>query len=385
MNRHTPLLDKAKALLEKMASTDHFHRFEIKDQPKPIPRTKIVEAYGLRKCPKYVEQICSDVLEVRQNALKVICDEFQNPYTIDGTSRSGVIGHLAKMVVDPDLITRFKSTEALALAANDAGGVQAILEADAIKDILKGVQDPSEVVRGNVYNCICNITRLNTGVQQSVKNGAVEVFVGCLTGEIDKLKPTILQAINRMSGDENGLVAAINSNAVAYCIKLLNKSCAHASNEGSVSSYSSYEEKIIIESSKALGFLCYDGRAKEHALENNAVEVLISLLKMKQLESNAKAAITVAIMAITITDAGKIQMFKHEGADQIMPMLYDDNKVVILNCLKIISNIAVYPDNRKILFEDSTCQTKLKKLVRNEDTAISRHAEIALSAVTWNP
>lgn len=368
-----------------MATADHFHSFEIKDQPKPVPRTKIVEAYGLRKCPKYVEQIGSNVLEVRQNALKVICDEFQNPYTIDGTARSGIIGLLAKMVIDSDLTTRFKSTEALALAANDAGGVQAILEADAIKDILKGVQDPSEVVRGNVYKCIWNITRLNTGVQASVQNGAVEVFVGKLIDETDSLKPTILRAITRMAGDEHGLVNAIASNAVAYCIKLLNKSCAHASNEGSVSSYSSYEEEIIIESSKTLGFLCFDGRAKEAALQNKAIEVLISLLKMKQLESRVKAAITVAIMAVSITDEGKIQMFQHEGAEVIMPMLYDENKVVVLNCLKIISNIAVFPDNRKVLSEDSTCSTKLRKLVKNEDSAISRHAGIALQAVTWNP
>ena len=32
-------------------------------------------------------------------------------------------------------------------------------------------------------------------------------------------------------------------------------------------------------------------------------------------------------MAVSITDEGKIQMFQHEGAEVIMPMLYDENKV----------------------------------------------------------
>jgi hypothetical protein len=41
----------------------------------PIPETKIVAAYGLRKCPKLVEQISGSDLQVRINALSVACDE----------------------------------------------------------------------------------------------------------------------------------------------------------------------------------------------------------------------------------------------------------------------------------------------------------------------
>jgi hypothetical protein len=368
-----------------MITADPFNRFENKGQPKQIAKTTIVEAYGLRKCPKLVEQISGDNLEVRNNALNVLCDEFLNPYSIEGTVRANTVPVIATMVNDADFTTRVRATHALALAAADAIGVKAILESDSISKILIGVMDPSEEVRRNVYNCMANVTRLNTGVESSVRTGAVQVFVKVLAEEHDVLKPIILKTIYRMVRCEEGLLAAINSDAVAVLIKLLAKSMANSAVEGPASSYSEHEDRIIIGTAQALGFLCFDGRAKEAALENRAIEELVGILKMKSIESDVKAAIQIAIMAITITDQGKIQMFTNKGADVIMPMLYDDSNVVILNALKIISSIAVYPKNRDILVNDSTCTAKLKKLTKWEDAAIARHAGIALNAVTWSP
>ena len=43
--------------MNETSSTASLH--EVKGQPVEIPRTKIVEAYGNRKCSKLVEQILS--------------------------------------------------------------------------------------------------------------------------------------------------------------------------------------------------------------------------------------------------------------------------------------------------------------------------------------
>ena len=289
-----------------MITADPFNRFENKGQPKPIAKTTIVEAYGLRKCPKLVEQISGDNLEVRNNALSVLCDEFQNPYSIEGTVRAGVVPVIANMVSDADFTTRVRVTKALALAATDANGVNAILQSDAIASILIGVRDPSEEVRKNVYHCMTAVVRLNTGVAASVAMGAVQVFVKVLSDEHDVLKPGILKTIMKMVCCEEGLLAAINSDAVSVLINLLAKSMSNSALEGPNASYSEYENQIIIESSKALAMLCFDGRAKEVALEKGAIVEIVGILKMKTVESDVKAAITAAIMAITITDAGKV-------------------------------------------------------------------------------
>ena len=90
-------------------------------------------------------------------------------------------------------------------------------------------------------------------------------------------------------------------------------------------------------------------------------------------------------MAITITNEGKIRVYDAGGVDVITPLLYDDSAIVVVNTLKIISNLAVYPKSRTLFLEDSTCTVKIRKLTKSEDPLVAKHAGIALSAVNWNP
>lgn len=356
-------------------------RFEAKPMPVEPPVTKIVEAYGLGKCPKLVQQIAGDDLEVRINALTVLCDEFQNPYSIDGCARNGVIGVLSKMIKDPDYTTRVRATRALAIAAEDANGVKSILEDEevVIPQIVQGVEDPSEIVRGNVYQCLLHVTRSADGVEFCVKHKVTEAFAGVLSEELDALKPVILQALHNIVRSEEGLVAAINANCVSICIDLLNKSVQQEED------YSPHEAKIISEASRTLGYICFDGRAKTEALEKKAVKKIIDLLKKKTLAESTKPSITIALMAITTTSDGKIHVHAAGGVEVVINQLYDNNKVVILNTLKIISNIAVYPPNREILLTDSTCVVKLRKMAKSDDQLVAKHAAVALAAVNWAP
>lgn len=359
------------------------NRFENKGAPIESHPTKIVEAYGLGKCPKLVQQIAGNDLEVRINALAVLCDEFQNPYSIEGCARGGVIGVLSKMIKDPDYTTRVRATKALSIAAGDANGVRFMLEDDTavIPQIVEGVEDPSELVRGNVYKCLLGVTRTVEGTDSCVKYDVAKAFVNVLGNETDSLKPTMLQALHNMVGSENGLVSAIDANTVGICIELLAKSGVSAD------LYSEFEPLIISDAAKTLGFMCFDGRAKIEALQKGAIENIIQLLKTKGaiLATDAKSSITVALMAITTTNEGKIQVHAHNGIENITALLYDSSKVVVLNTLKIVSNIAVYPPSREVLNADSTCVVKLRKLCKSEDALVAKHAALTLAAVSWKP
>lgn len=358
----------------------HLAQFEVKGQPIPGAPTKIVEAYGLGKCPKLVEQICGPDLDVRINALEVLCNEFKNPYSIDGCAREGVISVLAQMVVDPDYPTRMRSTKALQIAANDANGLSSILEnhQTVLPMLVKGVNDPSEVVRGHIYECILGITRTPAGIHACVRHGVTTAFVFALRREADLLKPVLLRTIHNIAADEAGLMEAIDSKAVEACINLLAR--------GAVPSLrAANEEENIAEAARTLGYMCYDGRAKKAALELGAVEKLISLLRDKSLPTSTRCSITIALMAITITSEGKIKVHECGGLDAIMVLLYDDHRAVLLNALKIIGNLAVYPKNREAFLADSTCAVKLRKLSKAEDALVAKHATVALNAVNWTP
>jgi hypothetical protein len=361
---------------------ESLYRNEVKDNPVPSEETKIVEAYGLGKCPKLVRQIAGVNLDVRIKALAVLCNEFNNPYSIEGCAREGAIKVLANMVSDPDFTTRIRATRALALAAIDANGIAFILSDDAVPLILGGIDDPSETVRENVYECLLYVTRTPAGIASCVQHGVVRAIANVLSRELEQLKASLLKVVHNIVGAEDGLVQALECNVVGLCISLLQHIAETISNTNDLSTENS---RTLEESARTLGFLCFDGRAKVEALEKGAVAELVRLLKFKKLSSDCKSSVSIALMAITITDDGKKQVFDHDGVDAVISLLYDDSRVVVLNTLKIISNLAIYPQNRQILVTDSTCVVKLRKLSKLDDSQIAKHAGIALTATTWNP
>jgi hypothetical protein len=355
-------------------------RFEVKPMPELSAATKIVEAYGLGKCPKLVKQICGPNLNVRVNALEVLSNEFQNPYSIEGCAREGVISVLAEMVIDPDFTTRVRATNALFRAAKDANGLASILEHqdNVIPLLVKGVSDPSEVVRGHVYECILSITRTTEGIHACVQHEVTAALVSVLRKEVTALKPALLKSIHNIVSDEAGLKEAIEGRAVEACINLLIRS-------PEMIHQAEFEDATVSDAARTLGYMCYDERAKKEALEQGAVEKLINLLKDKTLPTSTKCSVTIALMAITIASEGKIQVHACGGVDAVMLLLNDDNRAVLLNALKIIGNLAVYPKNREAFLANSSCAVKLRKLSKAEDALVARHAGVALAAVHWTP
>ena len=376
----------------------HMNRFEVKGMPTENLVTKITEAYGIDKYSKLLKQISGDDLDVRINSLTVLCDEFHNAVSIDGYTREDVINILTKMITDPDYITRVKVTEALSLASNDAGGSRAIIEYgdEYIPMILQGANDPSEVVRGSIYITLVNLTKTMEGLELCVQYNIPKAFVIALSKEIDSLLPILLKGIHNIVRNEIGLNQILNNHGLNICIELINKSITNLE-FGNEEPYSEFEAEILSESAKTLGFICFDGNAKQQAIELNIIKRILDLfLLIKKIKnhkvinmiipSHTKASLTIILMALTSTNEGKIQVSKIDfGIDAIIIGLYDDNRVIILNTLKIISNISVFPPNRAIINSDSTCIVKLRKLSKSDDVFIAKHATIALNAASWNP
>lgn len=345
---------------------------ENKGNPGELPNGRIVQAFGLRKCPKLVEQLAGEDLEVRVNVLAVLCEEFNNPFTIQGCAQAGVVRVLSSMVSDPDYVTRERSSKALALLAEDANGLAAILADDAVVEILNGVKDPSETVRRNIYDCIHHISRTRAGIEACVIAGVASSFAEGAKREVDSLKPRILQSLHNMAASIDGLNQALNAGSVEICIALLNDETLGTATKSAAA--------------KTLGFLCFDEEAKIAALREQGVQALLKLCT-EETPLEVKIQVSLALMAITSTDEGKRQLNDPAAIKNIANMLYMDNKTLRLNCLKVISNMAVFPPIRPILLEDAPFIQFLKKMTiaGSSDAVLEKHAGLALAAVNWTP
>lgn len=314
-----------------------FPLYENKNNVEQIPRTKIVEAYGLQKCPKLVEQVADDELSVRVNALAVVCDEFRNPYIIQGCSQAGIVKILAAMITDPDHTTRVRSSRALCLAAADANGLEAILFDEVIPEILQGMNDRSTDVRKNVYECLYHVTRTMAGIEACVNSGVTTEFVQILLNEQDELKPFILQTIHNTCKIDAGLVDALSAHAIEILIELL---------------HNTLNVEITLNTARTLGYLCYSDEAKEIVMQERGVTILMMILKDLHSEE-VKLAVTFALMAITSYDSSKIELCDCDGISILINTLLSSSRLVQLNILKIISNVAVYPPGRRELTMDT--------------------------------
>lgn len=354
--------------LEKIMSETVLPRHENKSEPAPIPYDKIVEAYGLRKCPKLVEQITDDILDVRINALCVLCDEFNNPYSIHGCVQAGVIPVLADMIVDPDYNTRNRASLALSIAAQDANGLASILKCEVIPNILEGINDDDSTVRRQVYECLYHITRTNDGILASVEAGVTDALVKTLSEEVPVLQPIVLRSIYNICKANHGLIDALNSGVIPTCIGLLSNPL-------------SKREEVIVDVARTLGFVCFADEAKDEAIDEKVVPALIGLMQIKT--TAVRSATTLALMAITSTDEGKRQMMPNGGVQPLIDFLRDKDMIVKINTLKIISNVAVAPDARALMANDSDCMHALNDMSRASDQFLSKHAKVALAAVMW--
>lgn len=344
---------------------------EVKGNPAPVPYTKIVEAYGLRKCPKLIEQIAGSNLEIRVNALAVLCDEFNNPFSIVGCAEVGAIRILADMVIDPDYMTRKKASEALAVVAKHSNGIKAILDDEVVESILKGLLDPSENVRINIYECLYQISTVNAGVNACVAAQATISIVDAIGKESHTIKSLLLKIVYNIVGSDQGRSDAMGADVVNICINILKEN-------------NKVYPDVVTNAARTLGFLCYDEAGKSEAIDNEAISSMVGLLK-QPMPTETKRTTTMALMAITSTDEGKRQIFTTGAVEILVALLNEDDRIIKLNALKIMANAAVFPPVRSQLLQDHGCGVLLQRILQSDDELLKRHAGLTIELVNWTP
>ncbi|CAM9454118.1 unnamed protein product [Ectocarpus sp. 13 AM-2016] len=286
--------------MAEVAIENRVYRYEAKPQPTANEPGKIVEAFGLGKCPKLAEQVRSDSLLVRVNTLRVLCEEFKNPTIIAGSVKAGLMSTLPKMALDSDLNTRKFSSKAMVAAARDYNGRTALLKARtatltetsatigarAPETIFKALDDSSVDVRRNIYEALANAS--TTGTRALVDAGYPARLVDKAVNETEELQPQALRVLCSVTKHRGGLEAALAASLVENLISLLT--------EGRPA-------EVQMEASVTLAIACFDDMAKIIAIQNNGVSMLAELVA--KAETDVRSAAMGALMMITTVDAGE--------------------------------------------------------------------------------
>jgi hypothetical protein len=139
------------------------------------------------------------------------------------------------------------------------------------------------------------------------------------------------------------------------------------------------------EAATTLGFLCFAEAAKQSAIAQGAVSVLCHLLDDS--DASVRAAVVGALTSITTTDEGKLAFVPANGVEALLVILArpSNDRLVTLNLLKLVANVAVHPAARDMLRDDPSALRAIGRLEIGDDRLVAKHAAIAKGAVSWEP
>ena len=325
-----------------------------------------------------------DDIEIRNNALAVLRDEFLNQETLAGCIKEKIINILIDMLSSKNSHTRNLSMQALESASKSSIGITAILDEQCLPILINILSEDNPSLRADTYKIICAMTNFARGVDACVnERNVVKILITSLSKELDSIETNIQTLYNIVTFNEQGLRQAYSSDAVISCLNFINDLDQKAS--------------IRILAMKTLGFMCFDADSRKQAFQLDAVRIHASFLENFNVQSSLYIDLNADVVAsslfvlngLTSDDDGKRTIYSCLGngkaIEYIMPLINMDHTAVRLNTVKLLSNIAILPATRNLLLANSSFLDQLTKLTKDSNSTVAKHSIIALKAINWKP
>lgn len=328
--------------------------------PPLIDPTRATIAYGDRALPRLNRELNSDHLRTRQRAVMALSDILHDPEFVNASIKIGIVGSLKKLLSDPDITVRQKSTECLFIIACCAVGRIALIRLEVIVPISKLFDDREMISRFNAHKVLEMVSENPLGALGIVDASLVPILVNNLLPEDDSIKLFILDSLHfcLMVNTED----ALNANAMTIFKSLLPHPISN----------------IRMKAARNIMNLSIPLRGKIEAVKQGVVSPLILLLSDDYAFVRAKAA--GALSMIAITTEGKYAAFS--AIDRLVDLVSDEISEVRLNSLKVLTSLSEAPEGRRTLL---SYVKKIERLTFDPVPAVVKAAEIAVKVITWKP
>ncbi|KAJ8298668.1 hypothetical protein KUTeg_022728 [Tegillarca granosa] len=311
--------------------------------PPQIDTTRTPYAYGDRALPRLNRELNDATLLVRQRAVMSLCDYLHDPEHIAEALRVGIAESLKKLLTDPDITVRQKSTECLFVIGGHSIGRTAFIDHEIILPVSKLFDDKEDIARKNAHKALQMVSEAPLGAEGIVEAKLVPILVKKLSSEVQEIKELILDTLH-------------------YCLRVDTK---QALESGAMETFTQL----------------LNHESPDKAVAVNSVEELVKLLNNKVPDVRANAA--GALMTITITTSGKYTAIKANAIQPLVDLVDDDTSEVRLNAIKALTCLSEAPEGRKTLLEHVD---KIKAHVNDDPIpAVVKAATIAVKVITWKP
>lgn len=331
--------------------------------PPQIDTTRTPYAYGDRALPRLNRELNDATLLVRQRAVMSLCDYLHDPEHIAEALRVGIAESLKKLLTDPDITVRQKSTECLFVIGGHSIGRTAFIDHEIILPVSKLFDDKEDIARKNAHKALQMVSEAPLGAEGIVEAKLVPILVKKLSSEVQEIKELILDTLH-------------------YCLRVDTKQALESGAMETFTQLLNHESPVIkAKAARDIMALSVPLDGKDKAVAVNSVEELVKLLNNKVPDVRANAA--GALMTITITTSGKYTAIKANAIQPLVDLVDDDTSEVRLNAIKALTCLSEAPEGRKTLLEHVD---KIKAHVNDDPIpAVVKAATIAVKVITWKP
>ncbi|XP_050407994.1 radial spoke head 14 homolog [Patella vulgata] len=330
--------------------------------PPQIDPTRTPLAFGARAIPRLNKELQNDTLLTRQRAVMSLCDHLHDPEHIATALREGIAESLKKLLCDPDITVRQKSTECLFVIAGHAIGRDAFLDHEIIKPVSNLFNDSEDIARKNAHKALEMISETPQGAEGIVACELVPTLVEKLKTELDEIKELILDTLH-------------------YCMRVDTSKALASDAMKTFTSLLKHEIPVIrSKAARDIMDLSIPLAGKDKAVEEEAVPELINLLNDESADVIANAA--GAIMTISITTKGKYTSIGGNAVEPLVKLVNHSTSEVRVNALKALTCLSEAPEGREVLLlhVDS-----IKARMNDETPAVANAAKVAVKVITWKP
>lgn len=330
--------------------------------PPQIDPSRTPLAYGDRALPRLNRELNDTVLLTRQRALMSLCDYLRDPEHIAAALREEIPSSLKKLLLDPDLTVRQKSTECLFVIAGHAIGRECFLEEGIIEALSQLFDDQEDIARRNAHQAIEMVSETPTGAQGIVGAKLVPTLVEKLKTELDEIKELILDTLHFSLAVDTE--AALSNDAMQVFTDLLT------------------HDSVIIRAKAARDImdLSVPLAGKDKAVEVKCIPRLVQLLADEN--PDVRGSAIAAIMIITITTKGKYTALEAGAIEPLVELVDDPCSEVRVNALKALTCLSEAPEGRKILLGHVE---KIGVRCNDPIPVVAKAAETAVKVITWTP
>lgn len=345
---------------------------ECRPHPTPQDPRVLTTPYGDLVYGKLVRSMAAPEVLTRRRALAMLLELYALKAEHVGASlAAGTTAALTARLQDEDDDVRAAACEALGFIAQQPKGQEDILRGGHLAAFLAAVDDPSSAVVAEALRLLCSVHAAHNEcacTRGLMALGSIPKYVACASSTDLDVACVAFAALGKVFDVKEAFIEALDTGAMPAITAALDERS---------------DPLLIIEASECAGKLAFYSAGKRAAVRHETCKALAKHLR--HLEPAVRTAVSGALVAVTISESGKLLAIDSDVVPQLMDALAaEDERDVLVNQVKILCNLSEHPYARQLL---SRVVPRLNELaaVGSGHAPLVESVQRALAMIRWQP